>query len=184
MREISLHIMDIAENGIAAGASRIEILVNENRSGNLLTVEIKDNGRGIPPDMLANITDPFVTTRTTRRVGMGLSLLKAAAERCGGQFEIHSEVGKGTRTAATFQYDHIDRAPLGRMVSSIMLLIAGRPDIDFVYTHIVDGKDFVLDTAEIKTELGEISIGEPAVIRQLKESVEEMLAHLPVASEQ
>ncbi len=176
--------MDIAENGMAAGASRIEILVNENRSGNLLTVEIKDNGRGIPPDMLANITDPFVTTRTTRRVGMGLSLLKAAAERCGGHFEIHSEVGKGTRTSATFQYNHIDRAPLGDMAGTVMLLIAGQPEIDFLYTHIIDGKDFVLDTAEIKAELGDISIAEPAVIRQLKESVEEMLAHLSVVSEQ
>jgi len=180
MREISLHIMDIAENGIAAGANRIEILVDENRSGNVLTVEINDNGRGIMPEMLANITDPFVTTRTTRRVGMGLSLLKAAAERCNGKFAIHSEVGKGTRTTATFQYDHIDRAPLGDMAGSIMLLIAGRSEIDFLYTHIIDGKDFVLDTAEIKAELGDISIGEPMVIRQLKESAQEMIKQLAV----
>lgn len=170
--------MDIAENGIAAGANRIEIYINENRAGNLLTVEIRDNGRGIPPDMLANITDPFVTTRTTRRVGMGLSLLKAAAERCGGSFAIHSEVGKGTRNTATFQYDHIDRAPLGDMAGTVMLLIAGQPEIDFIYTHIIDGKDFMLDTAEIKAELGGISIGEPAVIRQLKESAQEMIRQL------
>lgn len=175
MREISLHIMDIAENGIAAGAKRIEINVEENRRDNLLKVEICDNGCGIPPEMLANITDPFVTGRTTRRVGMGLSLLKAAAERCAGTFDIASEPGKGTRTAATFQYDHIDRAPLGDMVGTVMLLIAGRPETDFLYTHIINGKDFVLDTAEIRAELGDIPISDPVVIRQLKQSVKEII---------
>ncbi len=120
MREISLHIMDIAENGITAGADCIQIVVDEARNENRLKIEIKDNGKGIPKNMVDKAIDPFVTTRTTRRVGLGLSLLKTAAERCDGEFVLASEPGKGTRIKAIFQYDHIDRAPLCDMASSVI----------------------------------------------------------------
>ncbi len=169
--------MDIAENGIGAGADCIHILVDEACSENQLKIEIRDNGRGIPGNMLDKVTDPFVTSRTTRRVGLGLSLLETAARRCEGDFAIVSEPGKGTKITATFQYDHIDRAPVGDMASSVALLIAGHSNIDFVYTHIVDGKDFILDTRELK-EQGDISLADPSIILQLTQHIREALVGL------
>ncbi len=178
MREISLHIMDIAENGITAGADWIQIVVDEARNENRLKIEIKDNGKGIPNNMVDKVIDPFVTTRTTRRVGLGLSLLKAAAERCDGEFALTSEPGKGTRVKAIFQYDHIDRAPLGDMASSVITLIAGNSDVDFVYIHIVDGKNFTMDTRDIRKELGDISLTNPTVIHHLTQSIKKELGRL------
>jgi len=178
MREISLHVMDIAENGITAGADCIQIVVDEARNENRLKIEIKDNGKGIPNNMVGKAIDPFVTTRTTRRVGLGLSLLKAAAERCDGEFALASEPGKGTRVKAIFQYDHIDRSPLGDMASSVITLIAGNPDVDFVYIHILDGKNFTMDTRDIRKELGDISLTNPTVIHHLTQSIKEELGRL------
>ncbi|MCP4349288.1 MAG: sensor histidine kinase [Desulfobacterales bacterium] len=180
MREIALHIMDIAENGIGAGADCIHIIVNEAITENQLKIEIRDNGRGIPDNMLDKVTDPFVTSRTTRKVGLGLSLLEVAAQRCEGDFAISSEPGKGTSITASFQYDHIDRSPVGDMASSVSLLIAGNPDTDFVYTHIVDGKDFILDTRELKKQ-GDISLTDPSIILHLTKSIRKAL--LEVRSE-
>jgi len=178
MREIALHILDIAENGIAAGADTISILVNEARKDNRLNIEIKDNGKGIPAEMFNNVTDPFSTTRTTRRVGMGLSLLKAAALRCDGSFDIESASGKGTKIKAGFRFDHIDRAPLGKMADSIMVLVAGHPDTDFIYTHIINENDFILDTLEIKKELEDVPITDSSIIFQLAGLVKNALKEL------
>jgi len=167
--------MDIAENGITAGANLIHIFIDEDRRNNLLKVVVKDNGKGIPPEMLDKITDPFVTARTTRRVGLGLSLFEAASRRCEGEFHITSVLGKGTETAATFRYDHIDRAPLGDMGSTVALLIGGNPEIDFIYTHIIDGKDFTLDTGELRQEL---SLSDPSVIFHLTQNIRNALGEL------
>ncbi len=155
MREISLHIIDIAENGITAGADWIKIVVEEDIKGNCLKIEISDNGSGIPSEMFDNVTDPFVTSRTTRKVGLGLSLLETSSRRCGGKFSISSDPGKGTRVSATFIYDHIDRAPVGDMAGSISALIIGNPGVDFIYNHSADGKLFSLNTAKIKEEKGD-----------------------------
>lgn len=178
MREISLHIMDIAENGITAGADCIKIVVDEARNENRLEIVIDDNGKGISNNMIDKAIDPFVTTRTTRRVGLGLSLLKAAAERCDGKFTITSKPGKGTRISAVFQYDHVDRAPLGDMAGSVIILIVGNPGVDFVYTHLVDGNEFMLDTRDIKKELDGISLTNPTVIQHLTNSIKEGLSQL------
>jgi hypothetical protein len=145
--------MDIVENGIAAGAALIEIRMEEDRKGNRLRMTIRDNGRGIPADLLHKVLDPFYTTRTTRRVGLGLSLLRDAAKRCDGDFQIESKEGKGTEVSTSFRLDHIDLAPLGDMASSVVSLIMGNTDVDFVYTHDVDGKVFRMDTREVKKEL-------------------------------
>ncbi|MBU1181265.1 MAG: ATP-binding protein [Proteobacteria bacterium] len=177
MREISLHIMDVAENGITAGAGCIHILIDEERIENRLKVVIKDNGKGIPPDMLRKVTDPFVTSRTTRRVGLGLSLLKEAAKRCDGDFSVESEPGRGTSVTATFRYDHIDRAPIGDIAGTITMLIAGNPDIDFVYDHVIDGNRFAIDTRELRAELEE-SLADPALLFHLKKQIEEELRKL------
>lgn len=175
MKELSLHIMDIAENGIAANASCITIVVNEAVSSNMISIAIGDNGTGVPEEMLEKMLDPFVTSRTTRRVGMGLSLFKAAAERCDGEFKIESKLGKGTNVLATFKYDHIDRVPLGDMATSILSIIAGYPEIDIDYTHMYDEKQFSFKTCEIRETLGDVPLNEPAVLQHLKNAINEEL---------
>ncbi|RPH48481.1 MAG: ATP-binding protein [Desulfobacteraceae bacterium] len=177
MREISLHIMDVVENGITAGSDLIQILIDEERVENRLNVVIKDNGKGMSPEMVSRVTDPFVTTRTTRRVGLGLSLLKEAAKRCAGDFSVESEPGRGTCVTATFRYDHIDLAPIGDIAGTITMLIAGNPDIDFVYDHVIDGKRFTIDTRELREELGE-SLTDPALLFHLKKQIEDELKKL------
>jgi hypothetical protein len=167
--------LDIAENGITAGADCIDILVHEARTEDVLTIKIKDNGRGMPADKLKNLTDPFITSRTTRRVGLGLSLLATAAERCDGKLEVETNSGVGTEVVVTFQYSHIDRAPLGDMASTITTLIMGNPQTDFVYTHIIDSDDFVMDTRELKEELGNEALANPIVIHSLTESIRNSL---------
>jgi hypothetical protein len=178
MRELSLHILDIAENGITAGADCIHIRVEEARTADLLTMEIIDNGRGMPAEKIQKLADPFVTTRTTRRVGLGLSLLAAAAERCEGRLAVKAEPGAGTTVRATFRYSHIDRAPVGDMAATITTLIMGNPQIEFVYTHIIDGEAFTLDTRELKAELGDHSLTNPMVIHHLTASIRNSIGQL------
>lgn len=178
MRELSLHILDIAENGITAGANCIHISVDEARSRNVLTLKIQDNGRGMPADKLEKLKDPFVTSRTTRRVGLGLPLLAAAAERCEGNIDVKTTPGIGTDVRATFAYNHIDRAPIGDMASTITTLILGNPNVDFVYTHIIDGNEFILDTRELKEGPADLSLSDPMVIYHLTQRIRESLSQL------
>ena len=178
MREMSLHIMDVAENGIGAGASLIEIRVTEDRQANRLTIGIKDNGRGIPADLLDKVTDPFYTTRTTRRVGLGLSLFREASRRCEGEFGIQSKEGEGTEVSASFRLDHIDLAPMGDMVGTLISLIVGNPQVDFLYTHEVGGRVFKLDTREVKQELDGVEITRPEVITFLGDLIRQSLAEI------
>jgi anti-sigma regulatory factor (Ser/Thr protein kinase) len=178
LRELSLHILDIAENGITAGADCIQILINENRKEDLLTIAITDNGRGMPAEKLKNPTDPFITSRTTRRVGMGLSLLAAAAQRCDGRLAIETEAGRGTRVTATFRYSHIDRAPVGDMAATITTLIMGNPRIDFVYRHISDAEEFMLDTRDLKEGPEDNSLADPVILHHLTQSIRNSLNRL------
>ena len=178
MRELSLHILDIVENGITAGADCIHIDVRVSRAEDFLTIIIRDNGRGIPAEKLNKLTDPFVTTRTTRRVGLGLSLLSAAAERCDGKLKVAVGTVGGTEVAATFRYSHIDRAPIGDMASTMATLLMGNPHIDFVYTHVIDGEEFILDTRELKQELEAHSLEDPMVIYRLGEGIRTSLNQL------
>ncbi len=178
MRELSLHILDIVENGITANGDLIKISINENKNENLLFIEISDNGDGISENMIEKISDPFVTSRTTRKVGLGLSLLKTASERCDGDFKIESAKGAGTKVSVTFTYDHIDRAPLGDINLTLITLIVGNPDVDFIYKHTINSNEFDFDTKEIKKDLGEISISEPVVIEHIKELIRKEIAIL------
>ena len=171
MKELSLHILDVAENGISAGADQIEIEVIEDRGQNRLTLVIADDGRGIPRDQIDRAVDPFYTSRTTRRVGMGLSLLNAAARQCDGHMWIESDVGKGTRIVAEFMYDHIDRAPVGDMAGTMISLIMGSPSVDFEYRHAVDGREFVLSTREIKEALDGRPITDPDVFQYIMQTL-------------
>ena len=178
MRDLSLHILDIAENGITAGANMMQIFISEDREGDLLTITIEDNGRGIPLSKLQDPTDSFITTRATRRVGLGLPLLSAAADRCEGRFEIETNPGRGTRIEATFRYSHIDRAPVGDMAATITTLIMGNPRVDFIYTHIIDTEDFVLDTREFRQDPQDQSLTDPALIHHLTQSIRNSLGAL------
>lgn len=183
MRELSLHVLDIAENGITAGADLIHITVTEDLGRDRLSIRIADNGRGMPPEKLKNPADPFITSRTTRRVGLGLSLLSAAARRCGGNLAVSSTPGLGTTVTATFVRSHIDRAPVGDMASSVTTLIMGNPGVAFVYRHRIDGREFMLDTRDIEREMPDLSLQDPLVIRHLTETIRTRLKQLETAGD-
>ena len=170
MQDLSLHILDIVENATKAGATLIEIDISEDISQDLLQITIKDNGRGMDAEMVQGVKDPFVTTRTTRRVGMGLPLLEQAAKETGGDLRITSERGEGTTVVAAFQESHIDRRPLGDMGATLTTLIMGNPDLDFVYTSNLGEDEIEIDTRSIRTELNDtIRISDPAVIRLIQD---------------
>lgn len=171
MEDLSLHILDIAENCITAEASRIVIRIAEDKKANLLTVEITDNGKGMEEELLRNATDPFYTTRTTRRVGLGIPLLAQSARESNGDISVKSVKGEGTSIKATFQYDHIDRRPLGDIGQTMIILIMSNPDIDFLYEHKKNDDSYSLDTAEIKEQLEGVPINAPDVIKIIKDDI-------------
>ena len=179
MQEISLNILDIAENSIRAEASLIEITVKELPKEDVLSFIVKDNGCGMDEEMVKKVMDPFVTTRTTRKVGLGISLLKSHAEQTGGSVKIESEVGVGTILTAEFTYSHIDRQPLGDIGAVMVSLISMNPDIDFIYTHIYNKEEFTLDTRELRAVLGdEVKFSEPSVAVWIGEYISENLTEI------
>jgi K+-sensing histidine kinase KdpD len=150
MEDLSLHILDIVENSIRAHAKKIEIKIIEEKKKDLLTIEIIDDGKGMDKKTLKNVLDPFFTTKNTRRVGLGLSLLAQSAEESGGSIIIESKPGQGTKVKAVFGYSHIDRKPLGDVNKSLKVLIAANPDINFIYEYQKDNANYYLDTKGIK----------------------------------
>ncbi|MBE5039992.1 ATP-binding protein [Ructibacterium gallinarum] len=178
MKELSLHILDIIQNSIAAGAALIQLDLTEDSNSDLLMFRITDNGCGMPPEMVRQVMDPFTTSRKTRKVGLGIPLLKAAAEHTGGGICISSEPGRGTVLEARFGYSHIDRQPLGNMAETMLGLVTGYDSIDFVYHHKVNEKEFTMDTREIKSILGEVSLKEPEVMLWLSDFLKENEAAL------
>ncbi len=171
MQELSLHILDVAENGIIAGADLIEIAVEEDTRDDRLKITIRDNGRGMEPEFLARVLDPFVTTRTTRIVGLGLSMFQQTAQAAEGDLTLDSSPGRGTTVVVRMRHGHIDRKPLGDMAATITTLIEGNPSVDFVYSHWKDGKDYRLDTREIRAELEEIPLNHPEVIQLVRDNI-------------
>lgn len=168
MKDISLHILDIAQNSVRAGSAQVEIRISEDRTQDKYELVIEDNGRGIDEKILDQVTDPFHTSRTTRKVGMGLSLLRHSAEQAGGHLSIRSQTGKGTLVHATFLYDHIDRPPGGDLAGVIVQVICAYPKINFVYTHSTNKGSFEISTKEIIKSLGEISGIDAVLRRELK----------------
>jgi len=148
MEDLSLHILDIAENSISASAKRIEIRINENQAKDLLTIEIKDDGKGMDEQTLQKVLDPFFTTRKTRKVGLGLSLLAQAARESDGKIELSSAPGKGTTVKAVFCLSHLDCKPIGDIHETIRTLLAGHPGIDFLYEHKKNNSLYCFDTRE------------------------------------
>lgn len=178
LKELSLHILDLGENAIRAGADLIQISVEENLQQDFLSITISDNGCGMAPDFLEKALDPFTTTRQTRRVGLGLPFFKAAAEECNGSFEITSTLGKGTRVKGTFQHSHIDRMPLGNMVETMITLILANEKIDYEYCHIVNNRKFCFNTKEIKQVLKEVPLTDISVISWIKDYLESGLKEI------
>ena len=173
MRELSLNILDIAQNSITANASLITIEVLENTVEHTLLVGIYDNGKGMSEEQVRSVIDPFFTTRTTRKVGMGIPLFKMAAEQTGGSLEIKSELGVGTEIRATFKTDSIDFTPLGEVASTIQMLITMNTDRDFVYNLKVNEKEFVCDTRELKAILGDVPLDTYEVSQWILEFIKE-----------
>ncbi len=174
MKELSLHILDIMMNSVEAGAHLVQLNLVEDLDKDLYTIEIIDDGKGMSAELVKNVLDPFVTTRTTRKVGLGLSLFQTAAQLCGGDISIESEPGKGTQVKAWFIHSHIDRAPLGDITSALMAILLAENPIDLVYRHILGKKEFVFDSREVKAELGgEIPFSHPQVRDWIMESLRE-----------
>ena len=180
MKELSLNILDITKNSVRAQASLIEIFLDEDDDG-ILKLTINDNGCGMSEETLRGVTDPFYTTRTTRKVGMGLPLLKMAAEQAGGELSITSsqkEGESGTRLVATFDTKSIDFTPIGDIISTVCILIAGSPDIDFDFHDVSPRGSVSLRTAELREVLGEVSLAEPEVQEWIKGYLEEQYTAL------
>ena len=178
MRELSLHILDALQNSVEAGATRIQLQIEESLRDDVLRITIVDNGRGMSKDLAREVLNPFVTTRTTRHVGLGLPLFAAAAERCNGGLCIDSKPGAGTTVVATFQHRHIDRAPLGDIASTLMAVILSERPVDIHYRHTVDRRTFELDTAEVRRELHGVRLSHPLVREWLEATLNEGLASL------
>ena len=176
MRELALHLLDIIENSVSAKADTIQILVKEDHKADRLQMVVQDNGRGMDAEMVERVTDPFVTTRTTRKVGLGIPLFKAAAEACNGCFTIESEVGKGTRVTVEFQLSHIDRMPLGDLASTILTLVIGSPEVRWIFHYIVDGETFEFDSRPIHEALDGLPLTDPAILAYLREMIETGIA--------
>ena len=171
MNELSLHILDICQNSIKASATLIEIIINENILDNTFEIIIRDNGVGMNEKTLSQVSDPFFTTRTTRKVGLGVSLYKMACEMTDGQFEIKSEEGAGTSITANFTHDHIDRAPLGEIDETLAILIMNENNIDIYYKHTFNKKVYIFDTREVKQVLDDIPITDYNVILWIKDNI-------------
>lgn len=173
MTEISLNVLDIANNSIRAEASLIEIIIQIQRDLDSLTITIADNGCGMTAEQIKKVEDPFFTTRTTRKVGLGVPFYKMAAESTGGSFKIESTPGEGTKVVAVFGLSHIDRMPLGDMNSTVHTLITLNTQIDFLYQYIFDDKEFTLDTRDFREILNDVPLNSPEVSAYIKEYLQE-----------
>jgi hypothetical protein len=184
LRELSLHLLDIAENSIAAGAKRIKITVAEDTAKDTFFLSVEDDGKGMDAETVQKVVDPFVTSRTTRKVGLGIPLLKEAAEACNGWLKIESNPGAGTRIDVQFQRSHIDRMPLGDFANTCLILFTGNPSIHWIFQYSFDQRDFIFDDEGIKKELGDFPITEPSMIRYFRELFTEGVSEVKAGSKQ
>lgn len=176
LEDLSQHILDIAENSLNADASRIRISLSEDTFAGWLVLEIEDNGKGMDEETLLKVVDPFTTSRTTRRVGLGLPFLKQSSELCAGEFCLESREGEGTLVRASFSLDSIDRPPLGDIPSTLVSLLVGHPMITWSYEHTFNKGTFSLNSNEIIEILGEPELlRTPDIALWLKDFISENL---------
>lgn len=179
MEDLSLHILDIMENSVTAGAKMINLEIREDTTENSLVIKIADDGKGMDKETLNKALDPFYTKKTVRRVGLGLSMLAQAAQEAGGSFKIDSELGKGTNISAFFVHDHIDRKPLGNMTETVLAFIAGSgTEVDLIYRHRKNAIEFVFNSIEVKKILQGVAINNPEVIAFLKDYIQDGLREI------
>ena len=178
MKDLSMHIMDILQNSTRAGATEVTLEVLEDVAADTLTIRFIDNGCGMDAETVQKVINPFVTTRTTRKVGLGLPLLKQNTEQTGGSLDIQSEKGKGTTVTAVFGRSHLDRPPMGDLAGTVILTASAYPDIRFIFHYHNGETDYVFDTVEVNEALDGISIQEPEVIQYLKEMIQENIGNV------
>lgn len=176
MRELALHLLDIAENSVSAQARNVLIEVEEDTRSDRLRMVVEDDGKGMDAETTTRVIDPFITSRKTRKVGLGIPLLKAAAEACNGALSINSTPGKGTRVEVSLQRSHIDRMPLGNLADTLLTLVIGSPEVHWRFIYRVDENEFVFDDAPIKEQLEGVSLCEPGVVGFLRAFLEEGIA--------
>lgn len=181
MKDLSLHILDIVQNSVVAQASNIEIRIEVDKKNDYLAIIITDNGKGMSPEFLQSVTDPYTTTRTTRKVGLGLPLLKQNAERTGGSMKIESIVGQGTRLCAILNPNNIDCLPMGDIPGVIAMLICSYPSINFYFTQIVNSRDFSISSGEIADALDGLPLNNPSVYPLVKELIASNLDELQIS---
>ena len=173
MLELAAHILDIAENSVRAGARLIEINIEEDTANDYLSIEIIDDGHGMKQEEINKVLDPFYTTKTVRRVGLGIPLLADAAQRSGGSLQLKSQEGKGTCIKATFVLSHVDRQPMGDITGTIIILIAGNLDVDFYCKYRHNIRRFELDTRVIRKEIDDVPINHPEILKYIRGVLEE-----------
>ncbi|MEG2318636.1 MAG: ATP-binding protein [Rikenellaceae bacterium] len=178
MNDLALHILDIMQNSISANASYISLVICEDIGADLLTIIIKDNGKGMTKEQVDKLADPFFTSRTTRKVGLGIPLFKQSAIQSGGSLDVESEVGIGTTVKAIFGYSNIDRPPLGNVANAFILMVSCNPNIRFELKYIYNGNEYIFDSFEVKDILGDMPLSDAGVIKMLTEMIEENIKEL------
>lgn len=179
MNELSLHILDLVQNSISAGATLVLILIHEQPEEDLLVIEIIDDGCGMSAELLARVTSPFATTRKTRKVGLGIPMFKQCAEMCGGRFELTSTPGKGTHLTASFQRSHVDLPPLGDLAGTMLSLVIASPEKpEFVLRYTLGKECFEFDTRQIREALGGLALSSPDIVSWMRAYLEEGLDSL------
>lgn len=189
MEELSLHLLDIAENSLRAGATKVEIIIKDNPRENYLIMKIRDNGRGMDSEEINRLLDPFYTTRTERNIGLGIPLLKMTADSCNGSLLISSVIGKGTTIEVSMEHNNIDRPPIGNITSTIITLLVGWPSVKLHYQHFYLSEkssrkkdylntNFTFDTEEVKKRLDNLAINNSKVIKFLRQYLQESLIKL------
>lgn len=179
MPELALHILDLVQNSISAGATHITVKILRDTRTDALVIVIEDDGCGMTEEFVARVISPFTTSRTTRKVGLGIPMFKQLAEMCEGGFEITSKVGEGTRLTARFRASHLDLPPMGDMPGTICSLILGCPEgVAFRFEFGEDEREFVLDTEEVRAVLGGLPLNEPEILEWLRQYATEGIASM------
>ncbi len=178
MKDFSMHILDIVQNSIRANATKIEIKVTEDEMADLFLFSVADNGSGMSEAFMKEVRNPFTTSRTTRKVGLGIPMLEQTCQQCDGNLEIKSTLGVGTTIIATMSYKNIDRPPMGDLCSSIHIVVVTNPTVQFKYIHKFNNKEYILDTEVVQEILEDVPITEPSVMKWLKEDIEAGLAEI------
>jgi hypothetical protein len=178
MREISLHILDLVQNSIEAGATQVELEIVEDLVKDSMIIRLSDNGRGMNEKLRQLVIDPFITTRTTRRIGLGLPLMDMSTKRCGGYLRLDSTPGKGTVVEAMYQHSHFDRPPMGNLVETIKSILVANPALHFLYNHTVNDRSISVSSQELANILDGIPLTQPDVLIWLHGYLSDNIANL------